>query len=713
MILGAAVVITLKKYKGSGAKSAITIKQEATDEHPLILKVITFFAYSTLIIALTLQIITIIFVAPGNTDSMTYHLARVGYYIQHGNINAYNSNFWAQLMHPKNSAILMSFVALATDKWINSTQIVQFVSWLVLATSIFGICRHLEVNRRVAAIVAIAVALVPEVLMEASTTQDDLYIAALAAAFVYMSIIAINSTSLTAYIVAGLSFGIAIGVKTSALIPLASSVALLVVMAYFERGPRSSISDATAKLVKLAICCVVGAIFFALPAGYLENYRIYGNPLGDNQVLTTKVLHTANSIDAIKLYAANLVRYVVDWLDPSGLPPSNIVFQTYDRLRTAAASLASFLGLPVMSAPSLTPPYTPISSMTTRAHEDFSWWGVWGIAFFIPTMLYALIQRGRAIKWGFILASLIFCGLQATGVYDPWRGRYFIQMLAFVAPVSAIGLNGFCNRKYARLVMAAAFIVCSATSIYSLLSRRNGPFLETVKADWLAQTTRNTNELRPVFKKLNQLIPMNEPLIVSFNDAYSEFPLFGEHLQRRLYPAPDLLTLRQLEQRHIAKYVIFNQVVSPTFSDCRLGDGYYLRRIDAGKISGCDNVLVERLTDLNHIADALEGYRKAFGSYPISIGWDGFMSRWGRSDREWIRGLAPDFISSLPVANRSDDNDWAMYLYKSDGRDYKLDVIASSDMRYVQALAKKYVDPASSGKSYGIWTQGAAEWLSP
>lgn len=65
----------------------------------------------------------VINIAPHNWDSMTCHLARMAYYLQHGNLDYYDANYWAQTIHPKVSAILFSFAYLVTDRNENYTQL--------------------------------------------------------------------------------------------------------------------------------------------------------------------------------------------------------------------------------------------------------------------------------------------------------------------------------------------------------------------------------------------------------------------------------------------------------------------------------------------------------------------------------------------------------------------------------------------------------------
>ena len=140
----------------------------------------------------------------------------------------------------------------------------------------------------------------------------------------------------------------------------------------------------------------------------------------------------------------------------------------------------------------------------------------------------------------------------------------------------------------------------------------------------------------------------------------------------------------------------------------------------------------QRMKDLAVIRTALDKYRQVRGAYPVSssngerwngIGWDGVPG-------DWIPGLVPDFISALPRDPNSAENPFQQYVYRSDGKDYKLLVLGPDDCEYVarthpdmedlprnvykyKELAAKKITlptPIRICRAYGYWTTGAADW---
>lgn len=666
------------------------------------------------VVAGVLQLVLIVATAPDNVDSMTYHMARVGYYLQHGNIASFASNFWAQVMHAKNSAIVMSFLVLVAHGWSNAAQLLQYFSWLVLIAAMYGICRLIGVERRAATIGSLAGGLIVEVLLEATTTQDDLYIGALCACYVLFALSFLEQGGRRDLVLAAVSAGLAFGTKISSIMLLVPASFLLLLHGWGAAGIKPDRARVR-RLTCVAGACIAGCMVFGLPAGYWENWRIYGSPLGDPRVIESKALGASTIEDRVAFGVVNSARYALDFIDPSGLPDTAADLDLARQTKAAALRAIKNLGIDVDQAPTVAPPYEALRTPVLQAHEDFSYWGLWAWLFFLPATIVSLVcARYRKVAIFFVLSGGLFWILQAFGaVYDPWRGRYFIQAAIFAIPPTAIGVSAISRRAMGRLLLFIALIPCCLISINSIWSRRGSPWLAAIKMDWNEQVTRNTPELRPVIARLDAHVGQNVPLIVSLRSAYSEFPLFGRKMTRRLYPAPDHATFSRLVREHKARFVVFNQVLQPRPTDCSLGSGFFLADVYGLPISQCEPTWPERLNDLRKVQAALVAYHRDHGGYPVSIGWDGFLSHMGDPSPIWIKGLVPQYLSKLPYSRRTAKDDWAMYVYRSDGRDYKLLVVAANDDNGVLRFAPGRIDPASGQKAYGFWSDGARDWPAP
>jgi len=107
----------------------------------------------------------------------------------------------------------------------------------------------------------------------------------------------------------------------------------------------------------------------------------------------------------------------------------------------------------------------------------------------------------------------------------------------------------------------------------------------------------------------------------------------------------------------------------------------------------------QRKADLTQLKTALEAYYSARNAYPITTGWWGECNHpWGRGGLPrtgpdgYIPGLAPTFVEELPTDPLPNTNPNCCYLYRSDGRDYKLLAHCTPETGY--PTTSPFYDPA-------------------
>jgi len=155
------------------------------------------------------------------------------------------------------------------------------------------------------------------------------------------------------------------------------------------------------------------------------------------------------------------------------------------------------------------------------------------------------------------------------------------------------------------------------------------------------------------------------------------------------------------------------------FGDSEFVDGIHLNRIsqtryldllDRSVLPLFPDISTRRLKDLKKIAEALELFYKKHGHYPVSEGFDGLHTAWGKSGKDWIKGLVPNYLESLPRDPRKNDNPKKQYLYRSNGKDYKLIAHGVEDCSIVKSLHPELIDPKRDCWAYGYWTKEAEGW---
>src|SRR6185503_12549563 len=110
---------------------------EAVRKHPAVT-----ILCGVVMVALLVELVLSIAVAPNNWDSMTYHLSRCAYWLQHGSALQWPAGSIRQNFSPPNAEMLLTWtLALrGTDQLAN---LVQWSALLGVGAAIFSVCRLL------------------------------------------------------------------------------------------------------------------------------------------------------------------------------------------------------------------------------------------------------------------------------------------------------------------------------------------------------------------------------------------------------------------------------------------------------------------------------------------------------------------------------------------------------------------------------------------
>jgi hypothetical protein len=386
-------------------------------------KAILYPATITLAILGICNVILTLFVAPHTWDSMTYHLARMGYYIQQGNLSHFDANYWAQIVHPINATILLAFSYLASGGNENLTQVVQLCSYWVAVLSVYGISRAIGQQRSASLLSALTFGLLINCLMEATSAQNDLLLTALIAVSAYFLFRASVTRTIRLLLPSSVALGLALGVKESSLLAVPSIVLLSIYL--FSRWPTADRRLFRKPLFIFAVLTIASVSVFTLPSGYTANTSAFGHPLGPDSVRHEHSFEGHSAEEVLVEGSKNVLRYVLDFFSFDGFPHAQIVTGSQHTIRSTLVSWFQEAGVDV-TADRGTREQFSVSRMPS-AHEDYSYWGILGfcLIWIMVILLAAGIPRsgsGRILAYATLLFFLVQC---FAGPYDPWRGRYF------------------------------------------------------------------------------------------------------------------------------------------------------------------------------------------------------------------------------------------------------------------------------------------------
>jgi hypothetical protein len=524
-----------------------------------------------------LNLIVIVFSAPHNWDSMTYHLARVAYYLQHNNLTSFNTNYWAQVVHPQNSSLLLLYTYLISGHNENLTQLVQFVSYWIAVCSVYAISTKVGNSKTQSVFAAMVSALLIEWLMQATTTQNDLILTAYLGATVYFLLMFRETQKLSYLIWAASAIGLSIGTKAASLLYL-PAVALVASYALIQSGVGSR--DHLRKLAVLVASTLLAICIFALPAGYIENYRQFGHPLGPKRVRADLSFEGSSASYIIRNGTKNLIRFGFDFLSPDGMPSASIV-------RKLPEKIVRRLGIDLETSEATRRPFN--IQKTPTAHEDLSSWGVFGFGLIWVVIILSLMGVVKPTDVRILsLAAVLFLFCQAyCGPYDPWRGRYFTQAAIFAVPTV-----GLCLKTKNRLIRAYLLLIVLAgciSAVSAVVLRNNSALISTCSPDKcttsifamdrMEQLTRNRTEYYEPLKRFDQLVPKDARVAAFLPRDTFVYPLFGEYLTRTIMPINSFYK-GLLPIPACAEYLLYaKEFPCASAEDIYLGADWRLRRL--------------------------------------------------------------------------------------------------------------------------------------
>lgn len=506
--------------------------------------------------------IVIIGLEPANIDAIYYHLPRVMYFLQHGNLHFFHSSAWAIVLHARVAAVLMLYTYLVGDLNARLTPLVQYVAYFVSLLTVYGSTRLLGMSRRRSLFAALLFSLLTIVLMEAGSAQNDLILTAFTGCMIYF-LLSYHAVRQVKYLwLASVAFALALGVKGTMLLVLPAL--LPVVLFALRTRKKKPLAPQLEKLGMGALGCFLALLVITLPSGYGENMLRFGHPLGPTLVRTQHSFEGVSTPVLVKYGCVNMLRYAADFAAIDGAFPTPWLAQLqraqmrFPRwvLRQAHIDLSSMAGAS----------YQFRYERRYLASENYSFWGVLGWLWVWPVVLLTLcgVTRSPGLRI-FALAALIYFVVQAfASPYDLFRGRFFTTGALFAAP--ALAWSAFPRSLFARGYLVLVVSLGCATAIFASCFR-DGTFLFPLTSrghvlplsfsqDHYAQLTREMPLMRGTLLRYVQCVPEHTVVATDTNQIFIEYLLFGDWLSRRILP------LRTLAGEHLplppeAQYLLY------------------------------------------------------------------------------------------------------------------------------------------------------------
>jgi 4-amino-4-deoxy-L-arabinose transferase-like glycosyltransferase len=476
------------------------------------------------------------YVPPNNWDSMAYHMSRVGYWLQHGSLHHYYTHKWTQNALPPNAEIIIlwSVAFLKSDILAN---MVQWTAYCGIGLAIYLIAGILGHNQRTSLFASLVYLSLPMVVLQSSTTQNDLVVTLFALSFFYFLHSGLKQRNHKKLILSGAALGLAVGTKLTIFFMLpALGISSLILLKMFK-----------AKISYYAhwcVFCVVGILVFGA-YNYFQNYRSYGNPISPPQ----RIASIGGKMNIEKAFL-NAIRLGYDACDFRGLPPP---------LESLLFNLKDSIGKRYFTNPHITRKYTFIKSFSFSSrinfrrfyHEDFGWFGIIGFFLYFPAAAWfffrMLYKSALDERWVYAFIAVCFfiliCFMQK---YDANKGRYFILPMAFIAPI-AVSFTRIKNKKLIVIAASCISLAAAITSVNAVVNNRRKPLLPVKNSVPTNILTANFCQKRagvgagskrvvPFLQFLEEAAPPGSRIghICTLSDW--DYPFFGRDFSREVIP---------------------------------------------------------------------------------------------------------------------------------------------------------------------------------
>jgi hypothetical protein len=474
-------------------------------------------------------------VAPNNYDSMTSHMTRIGYWLQHGNFMPWDTWDYTQQVYPINAQIQMmwSIIFLRWDK------LAGFSQWLSAISSMFaiyGVARLFDWGRPQAVFAGLVWALLPEVLLESTTVQNHLVVAALFICAFYFLYFGVRQANRPALILSGLSLALALGTHQLVFMTLPGIILVLIGVVFKYKR------DSFGPLLTWGISCVVAFILVGSYI-YVQNIFLFGNPFTPpspvslaQQVVEKSDVNNGSTLDVLLVNAS---RYFYASFDLTGIPFA-VATPVYDLRSNVAARVFEFLKIPIENK------YFKLSWRPPYMHEDVSWFGLVGFVLFpilgLSHFVVGLLRRDPFRVGIFLILALYISAwsvllIGREGAWSPYQGRYFIVMATLVAPLMASLLTKNSSfRWFGWLLIGLSMVFAVFTTVNNFAKPLVGD-----RTIWgltrLEQIGLGTGQaFTPAFKKVEEVVPQDAVLGLAIPRDFFEYPFFRKNFTQKLVP---------------------------------------------------------------------------------------------------------------------------------------------------------------------------------
>ncbi len=505
--------------------------------------------------SLLFMLVLIWFLPPNSHDVLTTHLSRVGYWLQNGTYMPYVTHNTFGVIYPYNPAlqIAWSVVMAGSDRFV---EIFQWLAALACSLAVAGLSRVLGADKPSSLFKGLLFLTFPIVIMQSSTAQTDLVVAAMCVTGFYFLLSGFRSQAKGRLLVSAIAFALALGSKQLAFLVLPGIALALLLEIVRKRS-----SNLRLACWWVGVCAAAFLLFGS--ETYIVNQMTFGNPFGPSDFVSSSV-QVDKTEKPLEMLTTNALRFTYGAIDPTGLPKPLNVYLVRAKMRVAKPVL-NMLDLDLESSYYITEDHIFSYIHIPETTEDEAWFGAHGFVILTSAFLLgvAIVFRKKD-RLCFILAATagLYFLLVVAGRpgWDPYQGRYFITAAVILLPVVPITYKDGSFHMLGRYALIALSLLILVTTHLNNYSKPVSGKETIWTMDWENNITRQNRLYRPLLNAVRERIPLNTQLGIIFSPGTWDYPLFTENFTRTvtpIFPAEKILDEAWLREQGI-EYILIN-----------------------------------------------------------------------------------------------------------------------------------------------------------
>ncbi len=391
---------------------------------------------------------------PNNWDSLTYHMGRIPHWIENQSIFSYPTHIYRQIYSPPLAELIVSQFCILnkSDLLANS---IQFLFLIGCIATVKSICFELNFTKRATIFAVIFLLTTPEILLQSSSTQNDIIVSFYLLTSILFCIKSYKNTKLISIIILAIAVGLSVYTKGTAYIYLFPILSIWGIMLL-------------KKVRSMSIFLKFGLIPFMIllinSGFYYRNYILSGDILGKNED------HLFNEEIGIKPFLLTTLKNVGNHL--AVYPLSDISNKIVEKMHLV-------LGEEINN------PKTNFNGISFKLekwqhHEDTAS-NVFQICFIFISIILYIKQRKKHSLYLFLLVSipiLEFILFTLVLKWQPWHTRLqtplFFMSCFFVAYILDYTLK---NKKITSPFILFPFTIICFYSLVIVVFNSTRPFV--------------------------------------------------------------------------------------------------------------------------------------------------------------------------------------------------------------------------------------------